>query len=122
MTKVIHKTSDPAQDKLDLLALLLFENEKGSARTGMDALLGGSASKAEKHGDFKGKAREQILLYPHNGARAQRVVFAGLGKRDKASLEGLRKTVGGIVTKAIAMKARALGIVLAGGQVESALD
>src|SRR5260221_568911 len=121
-TKVLHKTNDPAQDELDLLAVLVFENEKASARAGLEALLGGSAHVVEKNGDFKGKAREQVLLYPQNGAKAARVLLAGLGKREKASLEGIRKAIGAIVSKAAAIKVRNVGVMLAGWQVETALD
>ncbi|MBI3724133.1 leucyl aminopeptidase [bacterium] len=119
--KVTHRTTDPSQDKLDVLAVLVFENEKPSARPGLEGLLGNAAA-VEKNGDFKGKAREQVLLYPQNGAKAERVLLAGLGKREKASLEAVRKAVGGIVTKAIAIKVKSVGIMLSGWQVESALD
>ncbi|MEZ0227629.1 MAG: leucyl aminopeptidase [Planctomycetota bacterium] len=120
-TTVFHKTSDAANDKLDLLALLLFEDEKASSREGLDAMLGGTATRIEKGGDFKGKPREQILLFPQNGAKAQRVLLVGLGKRDKASLEGVRKSTAVVLQKATAVKAKTVGIVLDGSQVESAL-
>src|SRR5271170_1514829 len=99
-TTVLHSTSDPSKDKLDLLALLLFENERASARDGIDVLTGGHATLAEKGGDFKGKAREQILLFPHNCVVAQRVVLGGLGKREKAPHEGVRKAVAVVLHKA----------------------
>src|SRR5580693_9452658 len=98
-TLVVHKTTDPIADKLDLLALLLFEGEKASARDGIEHLTGGTASRVEKGGDFKGKAREQLILFPQNGARAQRVLLVGLGKKEKASLEGVRKTMSVVLAK-----------------------
>lgn len=121
-TTVLHKTNDPAHDKLDLLALLVFEGEKASARDGIDALTGGQASRAEKSGDFKGKPREQLLLFPQNGAKAQRVLVVGLGKREKASLEGVRRATAVALHKAGGVKARTVGIILDRGQVEAALD
>jgi leucyl aminopeptidase len=121
-TTVIHETTNPANDKLDLLALLLFEDEKASSRDGLDHMLGGTASRIEKGGDFKGKAREQILLFPQNGAKAQRVLLVGLGKREKGSLEGVRKATAVVLQKATSVKAKTVGIILDGSQVESALD
>jgi leucyl aminopeptidase len=120
-TRVLLKTNDPSQDKLDLLALPLFEGEKASAR-GVDELTGGQASRAEKGGDFRGKPRELLVLFPQNGAKAQRILLAGLGKREKASLEGVRKMTGAVIGKAQSLKARTIGVVLEGGQVQSALD
>lgn len=121
-TTVLQKTNDPSQDKLDVLAFLVFEGEKASARDGLDHLTGGTASRVEKAGDFKGKLREQVLLFPQNGAKALRVLLVGLGKREKASLESVRKATGVVLAKAVGVKARTVGIVLEGSQVESALD
>jgi leucyl aminopeptidase len=120
-TKLALKTTEPSQEKHDLLAFFLFEKEKPSERAGLDELTGGSATLLEKLGDWKGKPKEQALLYSSSNARAPRVLLVGLGKREKASLEGMRRSAGVAVAKALALKAKSLGLVLAGGQVESAL-
>jgi leucyl aminopeptidase len=50
-------------------------------------------------GDFTGKKGETSLIYVREAIPAERVLLVGLGKAEKLTLEGVRKTLGGVSRK-----------------------
>lgn len=69
------------QQSTPLLALGLYEDEP----------LDDALATLLEAGDFRGKAKQTLLLYPHGALPAQRVLLVGMGKRDKASVDTLRQ-------------------------------
>lgn len=109
MTRVHLQSTAPDQQKLDLLAVLLFEGDKPDAA--LDELSGGKAARAVRLGDFKGKLRQCAMFYGED-ARAARVVLVGLGARKGANADRVRRAVGTAVSEARRVEARRLGVVL----------
>jgi len=64
-------------------------------------------------GDFTGKKGQTSLIYTQGAIPAERVLLVGLGEPDKLTVEGIRKTLGGV-----SRKARDLGV----GRVGVSLD
>jgi leucyl aminopeptidase len=56
-------------------------------------------------GDFTGKKGETSLIYTRGAVPADRVLLVGLGESEKLTVEGVRKTIGGV-----SRKARDLGV------------
>ncbi len=77
--------------KGDTLARFVFEGDFGSLAA------------AAKDNNFSGKEREILVAYP--GKPARRVIAAGLGKKEKLTLEKLRRA-----SASIALRAKALGL------------
>jgi leucyl aminopeptidase len=50
-------------------------------------------------GDFTGKKGETSLIYTRGAIPADRVLLVGLGKSEKLTVEGMRKTIGGVSRK-----------------------
>jgi leucyl aminopeptidase len=75
--------------------LILFEGEKmrGIAER-LDKTLGGMISRLMSHGDLKLKPGSLHLIYPEGRIAAERLVFAGIGKRSEFTLNRLRHAVG----------------------------
>jgi leucyl aminopeptidase len=89
-----------AAGKIDKLkaegaVILLFEDEKPDAIAGrVDKVLGGTIARLVKRGDFKPKPGAVHLLYPEGRIAAERLVLAGLGKREDFNLNWLRQAAG----------------------------
>ncbi|MBX3467117.1 MAG: leucyl aminopeptidase [Planctomycetes bacterium] len=109
MTRVQLKANDPAQEKLDLLAVLAFEGDKPEAA--IDELTGGKAARAVRLGDFKGKARQTALFYGEDG-KVARVLLVGLGPRKGATVERVRRAAGAAAGEARRLEVRRLGLAL----------
>ncbi len=81
--------------------------EPGGATGAIDAALGGAITRLIATGDFTGKLNQTAVLYPapESEVKAQRVVIAGLGKRDDFTLDRARQ-----VSATAARRARDLGV------------
>jgi len=101
------KTTSPAAEKLDLLAVLLWENERPDAE--LDEATGGAARRAVKSGDFEGKLRQQALLY--GAGKAARVLLVGLGPKRSGGLEPIRRAAGTAAAEAVRLRAGKVGLV-----------
>lgn len=108
MTRVQLKPGDPTQEKLDLLAVLLFEGDKPEAA--IDAVTGGKAGRAVRAGDFKGKLRQMAMFYGDDG-KASRVLLVGLGPRKGATAERARRAAGTAAGEARRLELRRVGVV-----------
>lgn len=73
---------------VELLLIPLSEDGVADALNALAETLGGSVHRAAS--DFTGKVDNAVLIYPDE-ARAQRVVFVGLGPAEKVGAEELRR-------------------------------
>jgi leucyl aminopeptidase len=81
--------------KTEGLVILFFEDEKPGIVAGrIDKALGGTITRLMKRGDFKPKPGSVHLLYPEGCIAAERLVLAGLGKREDLDLNRLRQAAG----------------------------
>jgi leucyl aminopeptidase len=81
--------------KTDGAVLLLFDEEKpGRAVERVDKAFGGMISRLMKRGDFKARPGAVQLLYPAGYIPAERLLLAGLGKRNDFTLNRLRQALG----------------------------
>jgi leucyl aminopeptidase len=89
-----------AAGKIDKLktegaVILLFADEKPGVVAGrIDKALGGMITRLVKRGDFKPKPGGVHLLYPEGRIAAERLVLAGLGRREDLDLNRLRQAAG----------------------------
>jgi leucyl aminopeptidase len=60
----------------------------------IDQTLSGGLSRLFESGDFTGKAGQTAVLYPGEKLRFGKVVLAGLGKRNRITIEGVRRAFG----------------------------
>lgn len=64
--------------------------------------------------DFSGKAGETLLLYPRGAIAPKRLLLAGLGKREKASAETIRRASATAVKEARNLRVEAVTIAVNG--------
>ena len=88
----------------ELLAVALFEGESPKD-------LGEDAARVVSDGDFSGKPNETALLYGQQGP-APRLLLIGLGERDLATPEKLRRAVATVVRRARTLKLREAALAL----------
>jgi leucyl aminopeptidase len=103
----------------DTIVVNLFEGVKtpGGATGAVDKALNGAISDLIAGGDFNGKAGEIAVLYPRGAIQARRVLIAGLGKRDKFNLEGVRQAAATAVKRARDLKASHVATIVHGAGV-----
>jgi leucyl aminopeptidase len=90
----------------ELLAVALFEGESPPD-------LGEEAAAVVSNGDFAGKPGETALLYGQQG-RALRLLLVGLGERDDATTERLRRAAATVARRARSLKLREAALSLPG--------
>jgi leucyl aminopeptidase len=79
--------------------ILLFEDgTAGKAALRLDRAIGGMIARLIKQGDFKPKPGAVHLVYPEGRIAAERLVLAGLGKRNELTLNRLRQAAGKAVS------------------------
>ncbi|HZK76318.1 MAG TPA: M17 family peptidase N-terminal domain-containing protein, partial [Candidatus Kapabacteria bacterium] len=99
-------------------AVTLFQPEdKRSIRDSIKSIgrnsVGASAEALFAAGDMAGKKDELFVIYPKRSeAAAKRVFLVGLGKKEKLSLEMVRRAAARAAKKAQATKSKSLAIVL----------
>lgn len=99
-------------------AVALFQPEdKRSIRDGIKSIgrnsVGASAEALLDSGDMAGKKDELFVIYPKRSeAAAKRVFLVGLGKKDKLSIEMVRRAAAQVAKKAQSTKSKSLAIVL----------
>ena len=106
MTQVTVKTTSPHTASLELLAVLLPKGEAPDPK--LDAE--GAAARAIALGDFKGKPKQSLLLYPGGGVKAKRTLLVGLGPKKKLDREGIRRAVGAVIRRARKLEVASVGI------------
>jgi len=104
--KLVVRQGQVQEVPTDLVVVNLFEGvKKPAGATGaVDAASGGAIARALAAGDFKGKLKETLVLYPGEGA-AKRILLIGLGDPAKTDLDKVRQ-----VSARAAKRARELGV------------
>jgi leucyl aminopeptidase len=92
------KTGDVLNNKADLAVLAGYEGV---------ALPEAVAGLLEPN-DFNGEANQVVLLYPRGAVAPKRLLLFGLGKRDKATPDGLRRAAATATREAQKMRAAAI--------------
>jgi len=101
------------QIKTDMLAVGVPEQKTLSGPAKMlDKRLGGAVSALVGLGDFEGKEKTTVMLYTRGKLGAARVLLVGLGKKEKADAETLRKAAAMAAFKAVETKAAKLCVCL----------
>jgi leucyl aminopeptidase len=97
----------------DLAAIFVFEGGRDAPLLReADGLTAGAISRLFAGGDFAGEPKEAAVLYPPEGAPARRLLLLGLGKREKATLESLRRAAGLAAKRARSLRAGTITFVL----------
>ncbi|MCP5071158.1 MAG: leucyl aminopeptidase [bacterium] len=102
--QITTSTRNPLDTKQDLLAIPLTELDPTHWRlparvAALDKQLGGTLRAALAKGDFRGKPRETLLLYPRDGG-VERVLLIGLGSDSELDGRALREAAGQTVQAA----------------------
>ena len=104
MVKIGATTSATEGFAPELLAVVLFKGE-------IPRDLGEDAAKVISDGDFSGKPNETALLYGQRGP-APRLLLVGLGERDSATPERLRRAAATVARRARTLELREAAISL----------
>lgn len=94
--------------KIDTLIIPVMEDDEIYT----DALIKGLIGNAHKTGDFKKKYKETLTLYQSEDIEAKRIIFLGLGKKDKINLDKCRDAIGSVIRKCIKLKVSSANIVV----------
>ncbi|UCE99414.1 MAG: leucyl aminopeptidase [Planctomycetota bacterium] len=108
-----HKV-DLSNCKTDLLAIGLFADTKGLDKPTqeLNSKLKGAIDQLIKLGDFKGKDGTSALIYGNEQIGAKRVLLVGLGEKQKATLDTVRKAAANTTNKAVEMKIKTVSLAL----------
>lgn len=98
------QTGDVLREPAELAVLVVYEQE---------ALPDAVAALLEAD-DFKGKAKQSLLLYPRDALAPRRLLLLGIGKRDKLSADSVRQAAALAVQKARDLKLESFTIGLHG--------
>lgn len=99
--------------KADSLIVLTFSDKDLLAKTvnRLDKYLNGQLNALVSAGDFKGKEKEVVVLYPTNSdMKSKRVIIVGLGEREKITLEKIRRSCAVASKKAQSLKSETIAI------------
>ncbi len=112
--KVTTRKIAPAQCRADVLAVGLFSDVKelDKLNVGLDERLGGEIKKLLKLGDFKAAERTAAIIYSNGKLAAKRLLLVGLGEKDKANSDTLRKAAANAAKKAVELKAGTVALAL----------
>lgn len=98
----------------ELLVLTHCEGEALSKQdaTPLDRALSGALTKLVQSREFEGKANELLLYHTQGTVPAQRLVFAGLGKKKEVTLETIRQAMGSAAKRARQAKVGSYAVTL----------
>ncbi|MEJ2650142.1 MAG: leucyl aminopeptidase [Sedimentisphaerales bacterium] len=105
---------DLSKCRTDILAVGLFSDvpKLDSVNSMLNDKLGGAIERLLKTGDFKAKERANAIIYGNEKIGAKRVMLVGLGEKQKATLDTIRKATASAAKKAVDMKAKTLSFAL----------
>ncbi len=92
----------------DILTIMVSPQADGTLSI-PDPAVQACLAKAQDAGDFTGKADETLVVYPEKGLACKRLVFVGLGDKEKGR-EEIRKAGGIIGKKSMELKATSLAV------------
>lgn len=102
--EIVVQAGDILQAESDLAVLATFE----------DVPLPAGVANLLVPGDFSGQAGQTLLLYPRGAVAPKRLLLVGLGKRQKASTETIRRASATAVKEAQKLKVAAVSVGLNG--------
>lgn len=91
------RTEGLAQLKTDMIVVPVCEDGSITGNAAMAELV----EQARSIQEFKGKSGDRLLLYRVDGVQAERVLFLGLGKKEKTNAETFRAAAGKAVRQGI---------------------
>lgn len=94
------KSIDIEKTKIETLIIPVCEN--GNIHS--DRTVSSLAKHALKLKEFKGEEKDRLILYDLSMTNAKRVIFLGLGKKQKTTMDSLRSLAGQAVNACITMK------------------
>ena len=108
------RKADVSSCETDLLIIGRFSGEKKPDKitVALDDKLGGAIERIIKLDDFKGKEGTSAIIYGNETIDAKRILLIGLGEEKKATLNTLRKAAAYAANKAVAIKAKNVGMAL----------
>lgn len=109
------RTDDAASARTPLLVLFHYQDddEPVGPSVSVDEALNGLLSRIVSRGDFAGRGGQAVIVYPEDpGFPAERVALVGVGRRDAAGPETLRRAMGTAVRKSEELGVRELTAVL----------
>ncbi len=102
-----------AQCRTDMLVVGRFsDGDPGATLRALDRQLDGSIEWLAKIGDFTGRPKTHVVIYGTGRIGAERVLLLGLGERQKATLDTLRKAAAGAAFRAVDMKVKRIALAL----------
>ncbi len=101
-TKALEEVEDEA------LCFFLPEGKipEGKRVKKLDSILSKASSFLFSSNDFVGKLNQTAVLYPEGKLRSKRILFVGLGKKEKIDLDKLRQASGTLCKKAKELKVK----------------
>ena len=117
--KINVEQGDISTASADTIIVNLFEGvtTPGGATGAVDVALNGAISDLIAGGDFRGKAGELAVLYPHGLISARRVIIVGMGDRGDFTLEGVRQAAAAAVKRARELKANHVASIVHGAGI-----
>lgn len=100
--------------KTDVLVVGVFSDAKklDSLNARLDKKLGGAIDRLIKMGDFKGGEKTSAIVYGNAKIGAKRVLLLGLGEKEKATIDTIRKAAANAAKKSVEIKAKSVGLAL----------
>jgi leucyl aminopeptidase len=92
------RAGDVLREPSDLGMLATFE----------DASLPAEVAGLFEPADFRGRAKQTLLIYPHGAVAPRRLLLVGLGKRESLNAEGIRQAAARAVQQARALQVPAI--------------
>src|SRR5690606_11547101 len=91
-------TSAASRQKAGCLIVGIYESgQLSAAAVEVDSATGGAVKRLAKSGDLSGELGECRMFCSLKGARADRVIIAGLGQREKFGVAEFRQAMGAAV-------------------------
>ena len=93
-----------------------YEGEKtlGKSLQTLDRHFNGQLAAMRKSGEFQGKANQTVLVHSRGSVPAKRILWVGLGKKEKVSLDRVRQAMGTVAKRVRQTGARSFTSTLLG--------
>jgi leucyl aminopeptidase len=100
----------------EVLVIGGYEDEKtpGKQLQALDRHFDGQLAAMRKSGEFQGKINQTVLVHSRGSVPAKRILWVGLGKREKVTLDSVRQAMGTVVKRVRQTGARSFTSALLG--------
>jgi len=112
--KLTTRNVDFSGCKTDVLVVGVFSDTKklDPVNARLDKKLAGAIGRLIKLGDFKGADKTSAIAYGNEKIGARRVLLVGLGEKDKATVDTIRKAAANAAKKSVEIKAKTVALAL----------